>query len=430
MIPNVKQVTPFLTLKTVHTDKFKTERFSVTLLNRPDRRLTPVSRFVFSILKRGCKNYPTQRELNIRLDELYSATISSFFFSGGGLHRIGFVAEMLGDEYVEENIFQGTVGLLFEMLWSPLLDENGLFLEKYIESERENICDSIRAVVNNPRAYASKRFFEIMYGGDDYSIPTNGTVELVNSITADELMVRYRELVENSSYEVFYVGSKSAEEVENVVKKRFESRSCGKIKDCKNSVSFAVDTKKIKRVTEEMKLSQGKLVVGFKSGINITCGKDFYAMLVLNEIYGASPVSKLFMNVRERLGLCYYCSSRYDVHKGCLYVSSGIEKSDLKKTENEITKQLRNIQNVKITENEFSAAIKSLLNVYSETTDSASAIERFYMLRDEYSVKDTIEDAKRKICEISISDVVRVSQNLKLDTVYFLCGKEEDGSDE
>ena len=195
-------------------------------------------------------------------------------------------------------------------------------------------------------------------------------------------------------------------------------------------MSFAVDTKKIKRVTEEMKLSQGKLVVGFKSGINITCGKDFYAMLVLNEIYGASPVSKLFMNVRERLGLCYYCSSRYDVHKGCLYVSSGIEKSDLKKTENEIKKQLRNIQNGKITENEFSAAIKSLLNVYSETTDSASAIERFYMLRDEYSVKDTIEDAKRKICEISISDVVRVSQNLKLDTVYFLCGKEEDGSDE
>ena len=41
-----------------------------------------------------------------------------------------------------------------------------------------------------------------------------------------------------------------------------------------------------------------------------------------------------------------------------------------------------------------------------------------------------IEDAKRKISEISVTDIVRVSKNLKLDTVYFLCGKEDDGSDE
>ena len=153
-------------------------------------------------------------------------------------------------------------------------------------------------------------------------------------------------------------------------------------------------------------------------------------MLVLNEIYGASPVSKLFMNVRERLGLCYYCSSRYDVHKGCLYVSSGIEKSDFAKAEKEIKKQLGDIQKGKISDAEFSAAVKSLTNVYTETTDAASAIERFYMLRDEYSVKDTIEEAKSNINRVTVEDVVRVAGNLKLDTVYFLCGKEDDGYEE
>ena len=382
MTPNVKQISPSLTLRTVQTDKFKTERFSVTLQIKPHKRLTPISRFVFSILKRGCKKYQTQRELNIRLDELYSATVCSAFFAGGGLHKIGFVAEMLGDEYTDGNVFEGIADLLFNMLWEPLLDENGNFLEKYLESERENICDYIRSVVNNPRQYAVKRFIEIMYEGDDYSIPTFGTVELVNSITSDELIKAYWDLIKNSSYEVFYVGAKSSQEVETLVRKYFDKYGYGKAAEIKSSVNFDADTKKVKRVTEEMKLSQGKLVMGYKSGVNITCDKDFYTMLVLNEIYGASPVSKLFMNVRERLGLCYYCSSVYNAHKGFLYVSSGIEPSELKKTENEIKKQLKNIQKGLISESEFSSAIKSLLNLYSETIDSASAVERFYSLRN------------------------------------------------
>ena len=104
MIPDIKQLTPFLTLKTVNTDKFKTERLSVTIEIKPDKRLTPISRFVFSVLKRGCKKYQTLQELNIRLDELYSTTVTPFFFAGAGLHRIGFVAEMLGDEYTNENL--------------------------------------------------------------------------------------------------------------------------------------------------------------------------------------------------------------------------------------------------------------------------------------------------------------------------------------
>ena len=113
-----------------------------------------------------------------------------------------------------------------------------------------------------------------------------------------------------------------------------------------------------------------------------------------------------------------------------MYISSGIEPSELKKTENEIKKQLKNIQKGLISELEFSSAIKSLLNLYSETTDSASAIERFYSLRDEYGVKDTIDTAKEKISRITVEDVVEISNRLKLDTVYFLCGKEGEIYDE
>ena len=430
MIPNYKQITPFLGLRTVRTDKFKTERLSVTFKIAPEERLMPISRFVLAVLKKGCKKYPTQRELNIRLDELYSATVSSYFWDGVGSCKVGLVAEMLGDEYTTGSVFDGVVELLFDVLWEPLLVDNGRFSKKYVEMARENICDRIRSVINDPRYYSLKRGWEIMYEGDDCALPRSGTVELVNSITDEELISTYWDLVKNSSYEVSYVGNKKSSEVEAIVKKYFDKYGYGKEKNCQKKVGFEVDTKKIKRVNETMKLSQGKLVMGFKSGVNITCGNDFYAMLVLNEIFGASPVSKLFMNVREKLGLCYYCSSRLDSHKGSIIVSSGIEKSDFKKAENEIKKQFKSIQHGDITEQEFSAAIKALVNVYSEATDSASSLENFYTLRNEYAISDTIEDAKRRVREVSVEDVVRVSKGVKLDMVYFLCGKGDDACDD
>ena len=69
------------------------------------------------------------------------------------------------------------------------------------------------------------------------------------------------------------------------------------------------------------------------------------------------------------------------------------------------------------------------MNIYSETTDSAVAVERFYMAREEYSIGDTIEDAKRMVSEVTLDDVLRVAKNIKLDTVYFLQGKDGEEGD-
>ncbi len=427
MIPITKKLSPFLTLKAVTTDKFKTERFSLTVKTVPDKRLTPVTKFVFSVLKRGCEEYPTKKALNQKFDDLYSSAVYPIATKCGGCYRFGFSAEMLGNEYVLEdiNIFEETLDLLFKIFFKPLIDENGQFLRKYVESERENICDAIKSIINVPRTYAINRFLETMYEGDLYSIASSGTVELINSITVEELMSAYYNLVQNSSYEVFYVGSKSPDEVEKAVIKQFNKYPYGKENYVDNRVEFKLDTKSVKRVNENIQISQGILIMGFKTGVNITCGKDYYSTLVLNEIFGGSPVSKLFMNVRERLSLCYYCTSRFNAQKGYIMAASEIEKSEKKRVEKEILRQFEKIQKGKITEAELSAAKKALINMYSETTDSASGIERFYEIRSDFGVLDSIEDAKRKVSEITLEDVVGVAQNIKLDTVYFLSGKEE-----
>ena len=72
-----------------------------------------------------------------------------------------------------------------------------------------------------------------------------------------------------------------------------------------------------------MDVTQGKLAIGLHTGI-LGTDADYPALLLLNAVYGSSMTSKLFVNVREKLSLCYYASSAIEKNKGIMLISSGM----------------------------------------------------------------------------------------------------------
>lgn len=433
MIPEKRELSPCVTLYTVNTDKFKTETLSVSLVTPIDRELTPVSMLAMSTLKRGTEKYKTQGELNRRLDELYATGISMRCNRNGNYALIGFSAEMLSEEYTDRktDVFGGTLETICQMLFCPLTDENGDFLDKYFESEREFQIDTINSQINNPRSYASLRCREIMFGDDIYGSSLIGTPKQVRDFSKQQVMERYKKLISENGFEFFYVGQKSADEVENRIRDIFMKYVAGNKTSVAEPFSMGRRNGDVKRVDESMELAQGKLVLGFRTGVNI-CSDDFFAMLVANEIYGGSPVSKLFMNVREKMSLCYYCSSSYDIYKGTVFVSSGVAPSDRSVAEGEILGQLELMQKGDISEEEFMLAKKSLFNSYRSIYDSPSAVESYYNGRNRFGVNCSVEECMEGIRNVTLSQVIEASKKIDLDTVYFLSGKgnEEEAYDE
>ena len=433
MIPKKMSLSKSLFLSAIQTDKFKTETLSVSIVMPTDPKASPRSLLALSILKRGCQKFKTQGAINLRLDDLYATSISMKSQRLGDANVLGFSAEMLCEEYTDgkTDIFGGTLELLNQMLFHPLIDNDGHFLPSYIESEKDNQCDAIEAQINNPRAYASKRCREIMFAGDAYGVSLLGTTEAVSSITAKELTESYQKMISEYRYSFFYIGPRSIE----AVAERLATFFLPHMKQEKESPALQTALRKpsgkIRRVVEEMPLAQGKLVLGFLTGTNLK-SEDFYSMLVLNEIFGGSPVSKLFMNVRERLSLCYYCSSCYDIFKGALFVSSGVAPENRETAEREILYQLSEIANGNISEEEFEAAKHSLCNNYRSLFDSAALIEGYYFCRNEFSVDCSIEECMEKIQAVKPADVVRAATGVSLDTVYFLSGNgaEDENDDE
>ena len=433
MIPKKISLSKALSLSAIQTDKFKTETLSVSIVMPIDPKTSPISLLVLSILKRGCQKFKTQGEINLRLDDLYATSISLKSQRLGDANVLGFSAEMLCEEYTDgkTDVFAGTLDVLNQILFHPLTDEDGHFLPSYMEGEKRNQCDAIEAQINNPRAYASKRCREIMFEGEAYGVSLLGTPDAVEAITKEELAACYQSMISEYRYSFFYIGPRSPYEVAE----KLETFFLPYIKQERLYSALQTGAKKrsgeVRRVVEEMPLAQGKLVLGFLTGACLG-SEDFYTMLVLNEIYGGSPVSKLFMNVRERLSLCYYCSSHYDIFKGALFVSCGVAPENREAAEGEILRQLSEIVSGNVSEDEFEAAKHSLCNTYRALSDSPALIEGYYFCRNELGVDCSIEECMEKIRAVKLVDVIRSAEKVALDTVYFLSGngvEDEDDAD-
>jgi predicted Zn-dependent peptidase len=147
-------------------------------------------------------------------------------------------------------------------------------------------------------------------------------------------------------------------------------------------------------------------------------------MSLFAEIFGGSPMSKLFMNVREKLSLCYYCRASLDSYKGIMLVLSGIQSVNKEKSQNAIMNELFDIQNGKVSEEEFSAAKLSLINSYKTLDDSPAALSAWYISRIMSGSFSDPSVVLEKVKNTTLEEVIEVSKKVKLDTVYFLEGED------
>lgn len=172
-------------------------------------------------------------------------------------------------------------------------------------------------------------------------------------------------------------------------------------------------------VSEELDVTQGKLGMGFACGSG-----DHTALLVGNTLFGGSSNSKLFLNVREKLSLCYYASSVYHRQKGLITVSSGIEFENYQRACDEIMAQLRAVQEGRLEDWELEGARSTLLNAYASMGDSQGKLENFFLGQAATGNHETPEDLAAAVREVTPERIFSAMKTVSLDTVYFLRGKE------
>ncbi len=399
--------------------KFKTSLLSAQFVTPLDEETASANALIPAVLRRGTVACPDLGALAARLDRLYGARIDCTVRKKGENQCVGFVASFIDDSYVPdgERLLEPVSALLGELICDPAT-EGGRFVPAYFESEKLNLIDAIRSLINDKRDYADRRLLQELCAGEAYGVSRLGEERSAGKLQAKKLFEQYRRLIGSARLELFYNGSADQERVEQALRSALATLPRREERPVSASRPHPA-RKEIRTVTEELDVTQGKLGMGFAC-----TSSDHAAMLLGNTLFGGSSNSKLFLNVREKLSLCYYASSAYHRQKGLITVSSGIEFADYRRAYDEIMAQLEAVQRGDLEDWEFQGAQSTLLNAYASMGDSQGKLENFYLGQAATGQAETPEDLAGQVREATQERVFAAMKTVSLDTVYFLRGKE------
>ena len=425
MEPVRLEIAPEVNLDYVRSDKFKTGTLSVQLITPINERTASFGALLPSVLRRGTMSHPDMRSLSTALDLLYGSSIGCTVRKKGENQCIGFAASFIDEEFVPggEKLLEPMCDLLGELLLDPVT-RNGRFLNDYVESEKQNLIDAIRGIINDKRDYADLRLLQEMCRGERYGVDKFGSIARVEKITNQTLFRYYQELLSTAHLELFYCGSAGRERVEEAISRAFAPLQRGRvvppvIAEKKNAPETP------REITERMDVTQGRLSMGWRASTN-----DAPAMMLANLIFGGYSNSKLFLNVREKLSLCYYVGSRLSTHKGLLTVTSGIDVKNYERALAEITAQLDAVRTGDFTDGELQAAIRSVASDLRATADAPDALAWYWLNRTVQGLDIDPAEMAALVEEVTRTDVTDIAAGVVCDCVYLLKGTEETADDE
>lgn len=414
-----RQIFPGITLRCFRDYRFKQGCLSLQLVRPMCREEAAVNALLPAVLLRGTREHPDLRAITLRLDELYGASVGTLVRRIGDYQTTGLYCGFIEDRFAlpGEAVLRPMAAFLEELLLRPAL-ENGVFREDFVESEKRNLIAAIESERNDKRSYANSQMIRLVCREDSFGVPRLGEREQVEAVDAAAVYAHYRRILRESRIELFYVGSEAAQTVAGLVTAMFE-----KVDRCYKSLPDQTpfhDAGGGQR-TEEMDVAQGKLSMGFVTSITLK-DRDFVPMQLANAVFGGGPTCKLFMNVRERMSLCYDIGSSYYGAKGILIVSAGIDCNQEAVARREILAQLEACRNGEISLQELNAAKEALLSGLRGTYDSPGSIESYYASAALSGQELTPQAYMRAVEEAALEDVIRAAGTLRLHTVYFLKG--------
>ncbi len=414
------ELLPGVYLRAIRTDRFKTGCMNINFVRPLSAGEAPLAALLPSVLLRGTRRHPDMRSISAFLDEHYGASVGTLMRKKGEILTTGFFADFPEEALLPsgERTFGPVVDFLAELLFDPRM-ENGQFLPDVFDGEKRNLLDTIDWRLNDKRTYSVYRMLRAMCAGEAYGVPRLGERPEAEAITPDKLLAWYRRMLRHSRVELFYLGARPRDEVADTLRQMLQPLERGELDPVGTEVLRSAGT--VRQVEETLDVLQGKLCIGLRTGITGN-DPDYPALMLLNAVFGAGTTSKLFLNVREKLSLCYYASSSIDRFKGLMIISSGIETSNFERTKDEILRQLDACRKGDISDEELENARRAILSALRAGLDSPSRLDE-YSLGCALAGQDvSIPALMDEIRTVTKDEVCAAARKLSVDTIYFLKG--------
>ncbi len=408
----------------IQDSKFKHDRISVNFI-LPLRRETATGYALLPFLMQrgyaGCSDFTA---FSRKLDELYGASVSGRVSRAGEYQIITLSIHHVDNRYTlaGEDLVAECARLLADIVCKPDIRDGG-FDPAVLATEKNSLLDTIAAEVNDKRSYAVARCTELLFQGEPLAVKPHGYAEDVPAITPESAAASYYEMLRTAAIEIIVLGDGARPRVAELFAEAFRGVERRPI-----TVRLAAEEKtpgEVRDITEQMELTQAKMVMGFYTHPAGT-REELAAARIAGAIYGASPFSKLFLHVREKLSLCYYCASRIVASSGYMLVDCGVEAANKERAREEILRQLDEVCAGSFTAGELENAKLAVVNGLNTVTDSLQGLET-WVLTEILQGGDNAGPAEEIACvqRVTPEDVQNYMKTARLSVVYLLAGEQK-----
>lgn len=397
----------------------KTNSIFVRFVTKLSADTASLNAIIPYVLSNSSSEYKTVTELSRKLSALYGANLRGTVAKLGDSQIITMSAGCINDKYTfdEENITGELARVLIGCIMSPNI-EDGCFSSGDFMLKKQELLDDIDAEINDKRVFAFKRSAGVIFENEPCAVNAKGEKSYAEKIDSPAAYARYKELLKTAQIEVTFVGAQEHDEVKAAFADAFSSMEREYAGDNRSRLSPVKS--EVRHVTERYDVAQSKMVMAFKSDC-----KNVQAMKLMNSVFGGTPFSRLFMNVREKLSLCYYCSSGYNDKKGVVFVDSGVENVNIQKARDEIINQLDAVCRGEFTDDDMQNSRLAIINSLRSVNDGAVSISEWYFKQSYNGTAVSPEQEIDILCKVRREDIIEAAKSLKLDTVYVLTGKED-----
>ncbi len=411
------EISDGIRMRAVKDDRFKTGRISLTMLLPLTEQTAARNAVMLYTLQQSCNKYSSSKQLNEKLDFLYGASLNAEVFKIGESQALKLSIQGLSDKYIPDNssISAQLSEFLCELIFNPNTKDLA-FVHSEIQKAKLEILDILSEEFSDKRIYAKKRCNELMCEGEAYAISRFGKKEDIEALSDEEIFDAWQSVLLRAKIEITAIGMFDFDKIAKSFEEKFK-----KIKRDYSPFEYVTikETQKARYVEDNMDLSQAKLVLGYRAQ-NVRSFEEKMSYKLMCAILGGTPSSKLFLNVREKLSLCYYCSSSFDSNKCVMFVESGVEDENIQKAKCEISNQLDAIRDADFDEEMISANKLALQNSYLGISDSLGRLESFYLSQLFEDKLRSPEEYADFILGINKNDIIKAAKNTALCMIYIL----------
>jgi zinc protease len=213
--------------------------------------------------------------------------------SYGGNNSFGVNVEVLSSD------FNTGMDLIADVLLNPI------FPAPALEREQQVQIAGIRSQKDELLKSASKAMRRALFGDSGYGLDALGTEESVQATKPADLKSFHETLASPNNCVLAIYGDVKTADVRTAVEKAFGAWKSGSPPPAINSQPSTLN--QLKRVTETRDKKQAVLVIGFP-GTTLRA-EDRHALELLQEAC-SDLGSRLFLRIREKLGLAYYVGAQ------------------------------------------------------------------------------------------------------------------------